>query len=71
MVAELRAVFAEYQQNGRLVTPLNSDLDLGHLRAGYVEIAKRLLLDENYSFGPNCPRLNEIGYKASIFNSGI
>jgi ubiquinone/menaquinone biosynthesis C-methylase UbiE len=35
MVAELRAVFEEYQQDGTLVTPLNSDLDLGHLRAEF------------------------------------
>ena len=33
MVAELRAVFEEYQQDGMLVTPLSSDLHLGHLRA--------------------------------------
>jgi hypothetical protein len=31
MVAELRAVFEEYQQDGMLVTPLACDLHLGRL----------------------------------------
>jgi SAM-dependent methyltransferase len=35
MVAELRAVFEEYQQDGKLVTPLSSDLHLGRLRAEF------------------------------------
>jgi hypothetical protein len=35
MMAELWAVFEEYQQDGTLVTPLNSDLDLGQLRAEF------------------------------------
>jgi SAM-dependent methyltransferase len=35
MVTELRTVFEEYQQDGTLVTPLNSDLDLGRLRAEF------------------------------------
>ena len=32
MVAELRAAFEEYQRDGKLVTPLTSDLHLGRLR---------------------------------------
>jgi hypothetical protein len=32
MVAELRAVFEEYQQDGVLVTPLACELYLGRLR---------------------------------------
>jgi hypothetical protein len=35
MVAELRGAFEEYQQDGTLVTPLNSDLDLGRLRTEF------------------------------------
>jgi SAM-dependent methyltransferase len=33
MLAELRAAFEEYQRDGKLVTPLTSDLHLGRLRA--------------------------------------
>jgi hypothetical protein len=33
MVAELRAVFDEYQQEGLLMTPLTCNLHLGRLRA--------------------------------------
>jgi hypothetical protein len=32
MVAELRAVFEEYQRDGLLVTPLACEIFLGHLR---------------------------------------
>jgi ubiquinone/menaquinone biosynthesis C-methylase UbiE len=39
MVSELRAVFEEYQQEGRLVTPLSSDLDLGCLRVSFTDQA--------------------------------
>jgi SAM-dependent methyltransferase len=35
MVAELRAVFEEYQQDGMLVTPLSCNLHLGRLRAEF------------------------------------
>jgi SAM-dependent methyltransferase len=35
MVAELRAVFEEYQQEGLLMTPLICNLHLGHLRAEF------------------------------------
>ena len=35
MVAELQAVFEEYQQDGMLVTPLTSDVHLGRLRAEF------------------------------------
>jgi hypothetical protein len=31
----LRAAFEEYQRDGKLVTPLTSDLHLGRLRAEY------------------------------------
>jgi hypothetical protein len=34
MVAELRAAFAEYQQDGMLVTPLACELHLVRLRVG-------------------------------------
>ncbi len=36
MVTELQTVFEEYQQDGILITPLSSDLHLGHLRAEFV-----------------------------------
>jgi ubiquinone/menaquinone biosynthesis C-methylase UbiE len=35
MVSELQVVFEEYQQDGKLVTPLSSDLDLGWLRTEF------------------------------------
>jgi SAM-dependent methyltransferase len=35
MVAELRAVFEEYQRDGVLVTPLSCNLHLGHLRLAF------------------------------------
>jgi hypothetical protein len=38
MVAELRAVFAEYQRDGVLVTPLACELFLGRLRGKYMAI---------------------------------
>jgi SAM-dependent methyltransferase len=39
MVAELRAVFEEYQRDGMLVTPLICNLHLGHLR-DFANLAK-------------------------------
>jgi hypothetical protein len=35
MVAELRAVFEEYQRDGVLMTPLTCNLHLGRLRAEF------------------------------------
>jgi hypothetical protein len=35
MVAELRAVFTEYQRDGALVTPLACELFLGRLRTEF------------------------------------
>ena len=38
MVAELRAVFEEYQRDGSLVTPLTCNLHLGRLRGKYMSV---------------------------------
>jgi SAM-dependent methyltransferase len=38
MVAELRAVFEEYQRDGLLVTPLTCNLHLGRLRGKYMSM---------------------------------
>lgn len=39
MVADLRAVFKEYQQDGKLVTPLSSNLHLVRLRGKYMSMS--------------------------------